>query len=87
MSSCPNCPTNEETGVAQVNGDVSKTHVGIETANPNGKVATQANGHGQSNGQQVRNVPEAHASQPMRYSDFLSNVSNFKIIESTLRGE
>lgn len=52
--------------------DIAETHVGVEN-----KVAAR---------------PENEAlksTQPFaasRYSDFLSNVSNFKIIESTLRG-
>ena len=58
--------------------DVESTHVGVE------------------NSKGVTRVPPdtgnmaLHGAQPFKsshYSDVLSNVSNFKIIESTLRGE
>lgn len=46
----------------------------------NGAPLPNQNGHG--------GLPSAAPRNPYapRYSDFLSNVSNFKIIESTLRG-
>lgn len=42
--------------------------------------------NGVSNGQARPAPPQPHNPYAPRYSDFLSNVSNFKIIESTLRG-
>jgi homocitrate synthase len=49
--------------------------------------ANGTNGHtnGTSNGQTNRLHRPTNPYAP-RYADFLSNVSNFKIIESTLRG-
>ncbi|KAK0547760.1 homocitrate synthase lys21 [Tilletia horrida] len=57
------------------NGDVSQTHVAVETAIANGGPSRHV----------AEGRPVEHATQPMRYSDFLSNTSKFKIIESTLR--
>lgn len=51
---------------------VAETHVGVEN-----KVATRGENEA------LKGTQPFAAS---RYSDFLSNVSNFKIIESTLRG-
>ena len=69
------CDHSEPSSVEQVNGGAPDTHVAIDTTarNTNGHVAKTSG-----------NVGEV---QPFntRYSDFLSNVSNFKIIESTLR--
>ena len=48
--------------------------------------ATSSNGASSStNGHVNKHVPPRNPYAP-RYADFLSNVSNFKIIESTLRG-
>lgn len=50
---------------------------------------TNGNGTGASNGNSNGSMPEhtthKHQSNPYRAQDYLSNVSNFKIIESTLR--
>ncbi len=71
------CDHSEPAPIQHVNGTAPDTHVAIDTSAPN---HNGSNGVAKDNGN-VGNV------QPFasRYSDFLSNVSNFKIIESTLR--
>ncbi|PWN46980.1 hypothetical protein IE53DRAFT_279328 [Violaceomyces palustris] len=75
------CDHSEPSSIQQVNGtNVDETHVAVDTS------AARPNGHGVT----LRHLnSDAGAGQPFqnRYSDFLSNVSNFKIIESTLRGK
>lgn len=73
-NTCPTCPDSEGP-IRTVNGaaeNIQETHVGINTSNGHGNGA----GHAGS-----------YAASPFggRASDLLSNVSNFKIIESTLR--
>ncbi len=80
---CPTHSAPSSGGVQQVNGANGHVdgHVAVETSATNGGSAAAANGNGSSNG---------YTSQPFksgRAEDLLSNVSNFKIIESTLRGE
>lgn len=84
------CPTN-----ADVHPGDEMVPVDVSGAPPVAHSVNGANGHsngtngtsnGHSNGQS-----NGHAQRPTnpyapRYADFLSNVSNFKIIESTLRG-
>lgn len=76
MAPTANCPTciNGDGPIKHVNGnsaEVQKTHVGFENT-------TSTNGASSKN--------EYNASPcSTRASDLLSNVSNFKIIESTLR--
>lgn len=81
-TSCPDCAPSEGP-VKHVNGHIDgieKTHVGVE--NTVGKANGTGNGAAPSPHQQ-----SGYTSQPFsnRASDLLSNVSNFKIIESTLR--
>jgi len=66
------CPTAEH-----LTGEV----VGVETQS----TSTSTNDR-QPNGQADRTRQQRNPYAP-RYSDFLSNVCNFKIIESTLRGK
>jgi len=52
--------------------------------------STQTNGNGTTaaaptNGSMPEHTTHKHQSNPYRAQDYLSNVSNFKIIESTLR--
>jgi len=51
--------------------------------------STQSNGNGNGASNGSGGVPahttHSHQSKPYRAQDYLSNVSNFKIIESTLR--
>ena len=72
------CDHSEPTAIQQVNGSAPDTHVAIDTSAPNtnGVAAAAAKDTGNAGSVQPFNT---------RYSDFLSNVSNFKIIESTLR--
>lgn len=56
--------------------------VGVETQ----PTAGLANGS-QSNGRVHPSIQQQKNPYAPRYSDFLSNISNFKIIESTLRGK
>lgn len=80
---CPTHSAPSEGGVQQVNGANGEVngHVAVET--PVTRAATtpaaRANGHAR----------DGYTSQPFksRAEDLLSNVSNFKIIESTLRGK
>ncbi|KAJ1020374.1 hypothetical protein NDA13_005694 [Ustilago tritici] len=69
------CDHSEPSSVQQVNGGAPDTHVAIDTTAPN------TNGHVAKTSGNVGEVQPFNT----RYSDFLSNVSNFKIIESTLR--
>lgn len=70
------CPTPDA-----LNGDM----VGIENTPPSQTVPhTQPLTNGHANAQQQQQ--QQRNPYAPRYSDFLSNVSNFKIIESTLRG-
>ncbi|CAO1627327.1 unnamed protein product [Sympodiomycopsis kandeliae] len=86
-STCPDCPPSEGP-IKHVNGHIDgieKTHVGVE--NTVGKTNGTGNGvAGESNGASPHQQA-GYNSQPFstRASDLLSNVSNFKIIESTLR--
>ena len=41
--------------------------------------------NGSTIGHDLEHAPHAHQTRPFRLSDLLSNVSNFQIIESTLR--
>lgn len=60
--------------------DTSSTHIMPATAETNG------NGNGATNGTGIpEHTTHKHNSSPYRAQDYLSNVSNFKIIESTLR--
>lgn len=75
---------NSEMVQVPLNGSTSAHSVAANGANgANGQVVNGTNGHvnGTSSSQRPFN-PYAP-----RASDFLSNVSNFKIIESTLRGK
>lgn len=69
------CDHSEPSPVQHVNGTAPDTHVAIDTSAPN------------TNGALAKDHGNVGSVQPFssRYSDFLSNVSNFKIIESTLR--
>ncbi len=51
----------------------------------NGKTVNGTNGHVNGAASQQQQVPKNPYAP--RYADFLSNVSNFNIIESTLRGQ
>ena len=72
-------PMNGATPIA--NGAATNGHTNGHTNGVNGH-ANGANGH--TNGTQQQRPSNPYAP---RASDFLSNVRNFKIIESTLRGE
>ncbi len=72
----------------------TETMVAVDLGQPTGK---PVNGHPNgingvvkrgTQGRSTRSNPQSHAVNPYapRYADFLSNVSNFNIIESTLRG-
>lgn len=70
------CPTDQSAS----NGTQDKSQMV-----PVGQSTRAVNG---SNGHQVPSAPTQQQKNPYapRYADFLSNISNFKIIESTLRG-
>ena len=94
--SCPDCAPGDGP-VQRVNGHVEgieKTHIGIENTLSNGSHSAHAsNGNGAastSNGNangSSSSTNAGYSTMPFssRASDLLSNVSNFKIIESTLR--
>jgi homocitrate synthase len=67
-------------GTTGVNGVNSEAPNGTQNLNGN-TVKSPANGHVQPQQDRQRHNPYAP-----RASDFLNNISNFKIIESTLRG-
>jgi len=68
------------------NGDKISTDVSEMVAVDNTPSASTANGSSSHvNGTVNKPVQHRNPYAP-RYADFLSNVSNFKIIESTLRG-
>lgn len=70
------CPPVEETPVNGTNGH----------ANGNGTNGTNGSSKDGMTGIQSAHVPHAHNKSPYKPTgDFLSNVSRFKIIESTLR--
>ena len=84
------CPC--ENGAAQPAGNTEMVEVPLNGSTSAHSVAANgANGHA-SNGVNGSASNGAGTQRPFnpyapRASDFLSNVSNFKIIESTLRGE
>lgn len=81
---CPTHSAEASDGVQQVNGANGHVegHVAVETP------AAHGNTNGFANGQANGTVSNGHSTQPFksRAEDLLSNVSSFKIIESTLRG-
>lgn len=76
--STPNDPS-EMVAVELSNGN--STHINGVNGHTNG-----INGHAATNGQSKPQEQQRRNPYAPRASDFLSNVSNFKIIESTLRG-
>ncbi|PWN21810.1 homocitrate synthase [Microstroma glucosiphilum] len=88
-TSCPDCQDSEGP-VRKVNGHVEgieKTHVGVENTVANGHVNGNGNGAASTSSNGNSNGSSGYSTMPFssRASDLLSNVSNFKIIESTLR--
>ncbi len=77
------CDHSEPSAIQQVNGTAPDTHVAIDTSAPN----TNGAANGANGALATADNGNVGSVQPFntRYSDFLSNVSNFKIIESTLR--
>jgi len=79
------CPTPHETN-GGVNGSNATAIDVSSVTNGNGHSNGHANGNAQSNGNGHANPASGRRSNPYApVGDFLSNVSRFKIIESTLR--
>lgn len=81
--STPNDPS-QMVAVDLTNG--SSSHTSSISANGVNGHANGANGHAALNGTNKYQEQQRRNPYAPRASDFLSNVSNFKIIESTLRG-
>ena len=85
---CPGC--NPETSTTPVNRTdmvgVESQRVGRPSQATNGVNGHTNGANGRANGQTTRPNQRVNPYAPQA-SDFLNNVANFKIIESTLRGQ
>ncbi|TVY13844.1 Mitochondrial homocitrate synthase [Lachnellula arida] len=78
------CPSCEPEAAANTNGNGHANGTSRGTNGTNG--SNGANGHPGFTAVQTKSNPHQHRSNPYQpVGDFLSNVNNFKIIESTLR--
>ena len=83
------CPC--QNGASQPADNSEMVQVPLNGSTSAHSVSSNANGHPTANGA-ANGTANGRSTRPFnpyapRASDFLSNVSNFKIIESTLRGE